>query len=121
MLEKKVNLKDSSERLTFRVLLRVLIRCIFSLSVWFLQRFTKEARNSHFEDGFRSPVGDKLALFKCKYNISISSSVPSCPSRTIKTIIHFMFNLSNQTSKTFVLIDRPITNNSNCCFIVCFN
>lgn len=49
---------------TFKVLLSVLMRCSLSLTWWFLQRFMKEALNSLFVDGLRSPIGDRLASFR---------------------------------------------------------
>lgn len=64
---------------TFSVLLSARARCSFSLILWFLQRFIKEALNSRFDDGLRSPVGDRLALFRSMYNFSISSLVLSSP------------------------------------------
>lgn len=49
---------------TFSVLLRVLIRCSLSFTLWFLQRFMKEALNSLLVDGLRCPVGERLASLR---------------------------------------------------------
>lgn len=64
-----------AEKRTFKVLLSVLMRCSLSLTTWFLQRFMKEALNSLFVDGLRSPIGDRLASFRWMYNFSISSEM----------------------------------------------
>lgn len=55
------------------MLLSVLMRCSLSLTTWFLQRFMKDALNSLFVDGLRSPIGDRLASFRWMYSFSISS------------------------------------------------
>lgn len=67
---------------TFKVLLSVLMRCSLSLTTWFLQRFMKEALNSLFVDGLRSPIGDRLASFRWMYNFSISSEMLACSPAT---------------------------------------
>lgn len=80
--EKKKPQKGRVEKLpgrrklrTFKVLLSVLMRCSLSLTTWFLQRLMKEALNSLFVDGLRSPIGDRLASFRWMYSFSISSDM----------------------------------------------
>lgn len=74
---------------TFNVLLRVLIRCSRSLTVLFLQRFIKEALNSLFVDGLRSPIGERLASFRWIYSFSISSDLFTwSPATTYKFILY---------------------------------
>lgn len=65
------------------MLLSVLIRCSLLLTVWFLQRFIKEARNSLFVDGLRSPIGERLASFRWIYSFSISSELFSPATRKV--------------------------------------
>lgn len=73
------------KKCTFNVLLSVLTRCSLLLTVWFLQRFIKEVRNSLFVDGLRSPIGERLASFRWMYSLSISSELFSPAPRKVCT------------------------------------
>lgn len=64
---------SSKRGLTDKVLLRVLTRCSFPLTLSFLQH----RKNDPLKSLVSSPVGDSLSCFRLTYSASISSDAPS--------------------------------------------